>query len=91
MTRRLPSWLLAVLLATPLLGLTAWIARGALVGPSRAPTAADAGWGLLKAPWTIHAVSPARGVASSTASSQEGKRRVIGPLALSEARPPRPF
>lgn len=30
MKRRLPSWLLAVLLATPLLGLTAWVVRGAM-------------------------------------------------------------
>jgi hypothetical protein len=33
MTRRLPSWLLVVLLATPLVGLTAWVVRGALRSP----------------------------------------------------------
>jgi hypothetical protein len=38
MRRRLPSWILVVLLGTPLVGLTAWIVRGALVGP-RQPAA----------------------------------------------------
>ncbi len=33
MTRRLPSWLLVALLGTPLLGLTAWVVRGALLSP----------------------------------------------------------
>lgn len=41
MTHRLPSWLLAVLLGTPLVGLTAWIVRGALKSPH--PASADAG------------------------------------------------
>jgi len=35
MTRRLPSALLAVLLALPLIGLTAWVVRGALRAPDR--------------------------------------------------------
>ena len=39
MKRRLPSWLLAALLATPLLGLTAWVVRGALKDPHRASRA----------------------------------------------------
>jgi hypothetical protein len=40
MKRRLPSWLLAALLATPLLGLSAWIVRGAVAGRhDRAPGA----------------------------------------------------
>jgi hypothetical protein len=34
MTRRLPSWLLAALLGLPLLGLTAWVVRGAWDGPA---------------------------------------------------------
>jgi hypothetical protein len=38
MTRRLPSSLVAVLLATPLIGLAAWVVRGALKAPSRAST-----------------------------------------------------
>jgi hypothetical protein len=38
MTRRLPSWLLAALFSMPLLGLTAWIVRGALTSPRRAAT-----------------------------------------------------
>jgi hypothetical protein len=38
MTHRLPSWLLAVLLGTPLVGLSAWVVRGALVGSPRAST-----------------------------------------------------
>jgi len=41
MTRRLPSWLLAVLLGMPLLGLTAWIVHGAL--QSHHPASADGG------------------------------------------------
>jgi hypothetical protein len=40
MTRRLPSALLAALLALPLIALTAWVARGALKAPRR--TASDA-------------------------------------------------
>ena len=36
MTRRLPSTLLAALLALPLFALTAWVVRGALVAPRRA-------------------------------------------------------
>jgi hypothetical protein len=32
MKRRLPSWLLVVLLGTPLLGLTVWVAHGAATG-----------------------------------------------------------
>ena len=40
MTRRLPSALVAVLLAIPLIGLTAWVVRGALKAPSR--TSSDA-------------------------------------------------
>src|SRR5512137_2973456 len=35
MTRPLPSSLVAVLLATPLIGLTAWVVRGALKAPTR--------------------------------------------------------
>jgi hypothetical protein len=38
MKRRLPSWILGLLLGTPLVGLTAWIIRGALVGPPEAST-----------------------------------------------------
>jgi hypothetical protein len=38
MTRRLPSWLLASLLATPLVGLTAWLVRGAVTSSPRAST-----------------------------------------------------
>lgn len=38
MTRRLPTWSLVLLLGTPLVGLTAWIVRGALVSP-RQPAA----------------------------------------------------
>jgi hypothetical protein len=42
MTRRLPSWLLAALLGTPLLALTAWIVRGALTGSDgRAATVSE--------------------------------------------------
>ena len=41
MTRRLPSSLVAVLLATPLIGLTAWVIRGALSAPSRASSDAS--------------------------------------------------
>jgi hypothetical protein len=41
MTRRLPSWLLVVLLATPLLGLTAWVVRGALRSPRRPSAGLD--------------------------------------------------
>jgi hypothetical protein len=40
MKRRLPSWLLVALLGTPLVGLTAWIVRGALVDPREASTGA---------------------------------------------------
>ncbi len=40
MTRRMPSSLAAVLLATPLVGLTAWVVRGALSPASR--TSSDA-------------------------------------------------
>ena len=36
MERRLPSWLQVVLLAVPLIGLTAWVVRGALNPPRRA-------------------------------------------------------
>ena len=42
MTRHLPSWLLVALLGTPLLGLTAWVVRGALTSPHRASTDASA-------------------------------------------------
>jgi hypothetical protein len=40
MTRRLPSALVAVLLATPLVALAAWVVRGALRVPQRAPNGA---------------------------------------------------
>ena len=40
MTRRLPSALVAVLLATPLIALTAWLVHGALKPPSRASSGA---------------------------------------------------
>jgi hypothetical protein len=40
MKRRLPSWLLVALLGTPLVGLTAWIVRGARVSPREASTSA---------------------------------------------------
>ncbi len=36
MTRRLPSTLVAILLSIPLVGLTAWVVRGALKPPRRA-------------------------------------------------------
>lgn len=36
MTRRLPSWLLVLLLGSPLVGLTAWIVRGAVAEPGSA-------------------------------------------------------
>jgi hypothetical protein len=41
MTRRLPSALLAVLLAMPLIGLTAWVVRGALRAPDRTSSEAS--------------------------------------------------
>src|SRR5512139_2350942 len=41
MTNRLPSWLLVALLGTPLLGLTAWVVRGALMSPGRVSAAAS--------------------------------------------------
>jgi hypothetical protein len=39
MTRRLPSSLVATLLSLPLIGLTAWVVRGALKSPHPAPAA----------------------------------------------------
>jgi hypothetical protein len=38
--RRLPSWLLGLALATPLVGLTVWVVRGALTDPGRASNGA---------------------------------------------------
>jgi hypothetical protein len=53
MTRRLPAWLLVVLLGTPLAGLSAWLVRGALRSPrpATAPaTATTGGWPGLPPP-----------------------------------------